>query len=924
MEKIRTNLKKINPLKENELFSNHNYKKMTLSNFTSNSYFNTIYKPFNTQKYSLSSIEKNKKFGVTLNVINQKNKTNYNLKQNFLSQIPYPSFPNNNKIPSIYKNSHKMTKYPKILKSNFTIYNFNSQKNSILKNNFYNNNNSNSLVNNTNNLIKQDKNRTYGGDLKFFKFNDLFNKKIKLKNINKKDKSTSTFENIQKKKVKISSNIKINNFSNALNNIIHLIEMRDEHNNKIIYTKVTNLLLDEINKFLELQRKRDELNKYKNKGTSKYKKIKINKKRPFLNESENESFIKRKKGTRRSLNANSIDLKFHRKYGFDIKINDTSLSKDGKSDLSLLSKDSSFDNIYKDFYSKNRNYKNENVQTVNKISRDTNNNSFKEIIKNNESKKNIININENSDINNIKKNDNNNNNLFNLDNKQNGNSIFNTFIKDSKKKREKKSEKKDEKKKNIKKNEENFNFSNLLNNIVSKIEPSLIKNKDENNSRKNNYHKKDIPIFEQMVKNDKLINLIHEYMKNENENEEREEYEENDIEEKNKNKNKNENQDKEEINKNNQNIDQNEVKIKIINEYYRNNLVKNKKIERRKKRSRTYIIPKIELGMEIIKHICAEININKNEKDNIINCMFNLMKISRKENKTKKEDNLQKKMLKPINEIIQKYLENMQNINLSNEIPSSLFSSSVKSFLKEKLREILDIGYEDNNEEEEKRKKAVKKKIKELERNKKEKRFVYDKNYFFRNTPKHKRRESIITSGLTINSNKTDDDDVENNKFYGTSSSFDLLDKRNKKKSIKINKRRETKFTKHKKTMAGLKKLSDEEEVKIENNNIENVEDENKLKNEEILDKRLKAFFEQIKELKNIKNSRDEEKLRLFIDKEIDKFDYTQEKKIEARKYNFFNDLKVARIALKNGKSYINNKLLFHSPIIFNTYKNNE
>ena len=28
-------------------------KKMTLYNFTSNSYFNTIYKPFNTEKYSL-------------------------------------------------------------------------------------------------------------------------------------------------------------------------------------------------------------------------------------------------------------------------------------------------------------------------------------------------------------------------------------------------------------------------------------------------------------------------------------------------------------------------------------------------------------------------------------------------------------------------------------------------------------------------------------------------------------------------------------------------------------------------------------------------------------------------------------------------------------------------------------------------------
>ena len=101
---MHSNLKIINPLKENALFSNKNYKKMGLYNVSSTSYFNTMYKPFNTQKYSLISLKKAQKYEVSLNEMNKRNKTTYNLKQNLISQIPYPAFPNNNRIPAIYKN----------------------------------------------------------------------------------------------------------------------------------------------------------------------------------------------------------------------------------------------------------------------------------------------------------------------------------------------------------------------------------------------------------------------------------------------------------------------------------------------------------------------------------------------------------------------------------------------------------------------------------------------------------------------------------------------------------------------------------------------------------------------------------------------------------------------------------------------------
>ncbi len=136
-------------------------------------------------------------------------------------------------------------------------------------------------------------------------------------------------------------------------------------------------------------------------------------------------------------------------------------------------------------------------------------------------------------------------------------------------------------------------------------------------------------------------------------------------------------------------------------------------------------------------------------------------------------------------------------------------------------------------------------------------------------------------------------------------------------KNVKFSKK--YKFIKTKK-LSKLIKLTREKDKKI---TIEpkKKSEEIKLKNEDILDKRLQAFFEKIKELKNIKDSNDEEKLRMYIDKEVERFDYTQEKVVEVRKYNFFNDLKVARISHKNGKKYQNKKLLFHSPVIFNIFK---
>ena len=921
---MHSNLQLIYPLQENELFSIHKQKKLIFSNYSFNSFYNTIYRPFNTQKQSLTALHKTKKFGVTLTNMNPKSRTNYNLKQNLLSHVPYPSFPNNNRIPAIFKNSHKTPKYPKIMNNNFTIYNFNKQKQKdiTLKDKLFTNN-SNTMNNTYDKMHKENikQNRTYGGGTKFLKFNDLCNKTHKIIKKKKFEKKGFNLKINKKKKVEIKPKIKINNFDDILGNIMHLIEMRDENNN-IIYTKVTNLLIDEINKLIELQKRREQLQKYKNQGTSTYRKIKIKKRKLHLgNEDKDESFIKKKNKRHGTVNIKSIDLNFQQKFGFELNLDDSSLGNRAKSDLSSLSDDSSYgNNIYKDLHSKNKKYKNEYGQTNESIFQNNKYNSFKGNFNNNE------NINDKKENNNGS--NDNKNSGFNIGDGNKKSSLFNNFLADNIKKNEKKQKVK-QYKVNNKQTQDKLDFSNLLSNIVSKIEPNSNIKKNEENKKTNN-NKSDVPFFEQMVNNERLVKLIHEYLKYKDENEEEESENEEKIEEiKNEDKieynienTKTNNQIKEangnEINKgsdNNEEYDKNEEKRKMITDLYKQNLVTNdKKVDRRKKRSRTYIVKKLELGMEIIKHICGEVNISNNEKDNISNCLFNLMRISRKVNRTEKEDELQKKLLKPINEITQKYLENMFKINNSNEKPNSLLSMPLKAFLKAKLNEILNIANEDNNEEEEKKKKAAKrKKIRESQK-KQKKKLIYEHSYFFRKDPKVKRRKSIdFRLTQSINNNSTE----EPNNLNMSTTSFD---KTNNKKLVF--KRRNSKFIKTKRKMEGLIKLKDEKAEKIENN----IKKEEKviLTNEDILDKRLKAFFEQIKMLKNIKNSKDEEKLRMFIDKEMEKFDYTQEKKIEARKYNFFNDLKVTRYVSKNGKYSHNNKLLFHSPIVFNTYKDNE
>ena len=858
-------------------------------------------------------------------------------------------------------------------------------------------------------------------------------------------KKIFNIESYINKKVEKKQNVNTNNFNNILDNIIHLIEMRDQHNNSLIHTKVTNLLLDEKNKLLQ-----SPLNKKKEKKIHKRKywarrEIKsafnifeiIPRELKLNYESANTLIYER---TRRRLNTikynKNYNLKLlikyrlylnkniyvsHRNRNINIDIDrdyQRTLNSPKNLDSISSSKSLSFDS-YKDpenSYVKkyDNNYELVYEEKSDRLYKTKRYNYLKRkstILNDFKSNNNKIN-NSLNNINNFKDNNfsNNNNddikdNLFNkekshlfnlLNNNYNNNNIrngnFSYYKTDNKKKKENNSK--------DKQSQEYLPLNKLLDNLnkLNSI-PFFVKNKIGNKSNNNN----DLPIFEQMVNNDRLIRLIHEYIEEKNkvmdkkekkeineknkENEEmdkkskenKREYdrekgeiyksinkpkikkdennEENQIFEKyndnyfNKTDNNQDNADKEYndiMNKNNEekNIIDNNNGNNIKKEYYLYNSFDNKNINKTKlgkeKSSQEFTMKKIDLGLEIIRHICNEIHINKNDQNNLESAIFKLIKISRKDDTTDEEEKFIKKMLKPIDDITREYLENMRKINLLNKKPRFLFDKILKKLLRKKLKELLDIGAEayflkDEEEEKKEKEKEKQKKIYEIndykkiqeEEEKKNKikykyflkSLIFDHSYFFKSK---KKKEQIIKSleNTSIIKEETIQENSFKKSFMDSLNSFEISEI-GRRSSFNFRYRSNSKYKKTKKAI-GLKIIQDEpEEIILNKKNLLTEEDEEKLKNEEILDKKLHSFFKKINQLKNVKNNEDEEKLKIFIDEEVEKFSYAQRRKIEDRKYNFFKDLKLARINAKNEKKFCNNKLQYHSPIIFYNCNNN-
>ena len=1049
-------LKLLNPSKENELFSVHNYRKLNLSQYSSNTYFQANYKSINTQKNSLLSLKKGSKFG-KLTEIAKKNRTNHSIKNTTDSQIPYPSFPKKNRIPAIFRNSYNKVKYPKITNSNFTLYNYNKSQNQNNNNNFYNTY-SNIGISTDNNLSKEPKkniiNKTYYLNFDETKSNGVFTvpNDLRTKNSIKNRIFDIEFKKkkyIKKGESKQNGDAKINNFSSILDNMMHLIEVKDQNNNSIIYTKVTNLLLNELNKLFDLK-----WNKYKKEREKKiitYRKINIIKRKMRLSGDSSLSFIE---STQRRVKSSKlrqlIKINIYRRYGFHLH-NFKKMKFRRRSVLAppLIPNDKKYknesnqinDNMFNNNYFYDEYFKGKyRYDHLNKDSYDLNS---------------IINQDNNNDYNNGGKNVNKNN--LNQ-NSNNTNSLFINFYKDGNKKSHGKR-----------------HFISVEHNHEKTVNPNSLHNFINSIANED----RDIPLFEQMVKNDKLIRLIHEYLEEEKkEKEDEKEKKEKKISEKGKeNKEKiklkkEEKKDENEINLEkyidekiefvrdeneenkvmgnsiykNQDNDTNENENKYENKYdnikhkgdiitengiknnEKNNEAKNEKEkigengiygkkqinneentimsdeifnseeknnsnnfkenindnfgenenigkninEKKKSKKRVKFInddkdeknnsdesmkdenvnrkiikklKKLELEVEIVRHVSGEIKIKKFEQDNIEHILDNVVEISKKENITKREDSYKNRVLMPMDDITSEYLNNMRKINASRKRPKNLFDKSLKLLLKKKMKEIIEFGTEEyyydeeQDKEKEKEKKENKNKtnniikiIEEKKEPKKEndilKQLIFDHSYFF--TKKKKKNKNIgkkdNNSKLNSSFQKDDDNEVEDSLIrrgsFMNSTNFDYSDFRLKNKS-KFSRKSSQFYFKTKKSK-GLKLLVDETDKNyLKKKTLKTIDDEDRVKNDEIMDRKLKAFFEHIRQLKNISDSNEEEKLRLYLDKEIERFDYTQEKKAEERRYHFFNDLKMARMASKNEKNFFSKKLLFHPPLIFNIHKKN-
>jgi len=298
-----TNLTLINPLKENELFSIHKSKKKFFSQNSSH----TIYKPYKT---CFTSLKKDKSNVVSMTDINKRNKTNYNLKQNFLSHVPYPSFSNNNKIPAIYQN-FKTIKNQKTNDIKFTLFNYNkfmNQNNKIIY-----------LKHNPKLRLKTEyeKNKTISSNNKD-QINYGINNSSHLNNF-------SSYPNIFRnqnnaKTIENKTSIKTSYFNDILDNMIHLVDVRDDHNNNILYTKVANLLLEEM-KNLEVGK----INKLKRKTSKNLSIMKLGKERisnrnillsGYSDSSNPKRRLKRLNSLKTSMNFN---MNFFQKYGFNFE-----------------------------------------------------------------------------------------------------------------------------------------------------------------------------------------------------------------------------------------------------------------------------------------------------------------------------------------------------------------------------------------------------------------------------------------------------------------------------------------------------------------------------------------------------------------------------------------------------------------------------
>ena len=932
MKRKYQNLKLIIPFKANDLFSISKYQKRSL-NINTNSFFNTQYQQFNsnTKNFKLS-LKETKVFN---------NRTNYNIAKNTtqqLIQVPYPSFPNKKPIPILYKNSIKLVKCQKIQKENFIFNNYNN--NNILKNRenqkFFNTF-SELKVNPETHLSKKSKTQYKGGN----NFINLNISPIRKETNVKHNYKLKNSENKEKLKKELKKRLNINNFDNILNKIIRLIEIKDEHNNGIKYIEVTNLLLDEINNLIENEKRKQR----KNIKRKIFRTISTSISNKYFKEIKTkldlDSNVKMEFG-RKKIKLKTFRQrlkKFYKKFGFEpILVNKEKDEENNDYENNLKRK------------IKSNKYPNNNIKNIQKRKNIKKNfeldadfesyNLYNLMMEKRGGHRKNVNFDSNfyhkyNDNNNIYNNKYANNTFYNSELNYNhisgnNNNFLNQSSRPGKNNRADKSTQ--------------FNVVNILNDLTSKIENKeeskkieIAKKKNEEKEEKEDQKNKkskdnsinnvkreskiqnniDIKECEKYIKNKKLINLIKQFSEFENIDEENNDEKDEENPDNNSSGN-NSSIDENELN-NNSSIDENESNTlddntnSIQEDSAENKDIKHRKTKRKKRNAITSIIRKIDFGIEIIKNICEEVNLNEKGKEDL-NIIFNdINKISLKKKLTKDEIKIQKKVLKAINDFIRKYLTDIPKINKIKARSRNSFGKYFKNNLNFKLEKILYITSENNSQtpsESTPRKK--KKKNKKRPKNIEKKKLNFDNSYFF----KAPQKKQIPLKDISLP--KKEESFDNKNKQNNYSDNFPKISISIQKKGNQPYMGRRNAIFKIGKKREGLLRILPSSEIKLK--------EEEKIDEKEILlDRKLKAFFEEIKILKKIDSNNNSDQLNSLIDKEIEKIDYVKDKVTEGRKYNFYEGLKskTDKINKDKNKKFFDNKrfLFFQSPVIFNMHK---
>ena len=207
-----------------------------------------------------------------------------------------------------------------------------------------------------------------------------------------------------------------------------------------------------------------------------------------------------------------------------------------------------------------------------------------------------------------------------------------------------------------------------------------------------------------------------------------------------------------------------------------------------------------------------------------------------------------------------------------------------------------------------KKKKKNKKRPKNIEK----KKLNFDNSYFFKSPQK----KQIPLKDISLP--KKEESFDNKNKQNNYSDNFPKISISIQKKGNQPYMGRRNAIFKIGKKREGLLRILPSSEIKLK--------EEEKIDEKEILlDRKLKAFFEEIKILKKIDSNNNSDQLNSLIDKEIEKIDYVKDKVTEGRKYNFYEGLKskTDKINKDKNKKFFDNKrfLFFQSPVIFNMHK---